>query len=67
MQIDLPEGYGPGMLLGEVFMRHYFTVFSRGDSSAKPSYIGFAKAKVGDEPNKRLKQLTQNPGELFFS
>jgi len=29
MQIDLPEGYGPGMLLGEVFMRHYFTVFSR--------------------------------------
>ncbi|CAD7948646.1 unnamed protein product [Amoebophrya sp. A25] len=29
MEIDLPHGYGPGMLLGEVFMRHYFTVFTR--------------------------------------
>jgi len=29
MQIDLPKQHGPGMLLGEVFMRHYFTVFSR--------------------------------------
>jgi len=66
MQIDLPEGYGPGMLLGEVFMRHYFTVFSRGDTSKDKSYIGFARAKVGAEPNNRLVELTANPGELFL-
>merc|ERR1719345_667416 len=27
MALDVPEKYGPGMLLGEAFMKHFFTVF----------------------------------------
>lgn len=64
------------MLLGEVFMRHYFTAFKREESPkegqsqaerANPgkSYIGFAKAKLGEEPTKRLSQLAGAPGTLF--
>ena len=41
MRIDLPDKYGPGLLFGEVFMRHFFTVFRREetgeDGKAKPA------------------------------
>lgn len=31
MKLDIKrKSYGPAMILGEVFMRHFFTVFSRG-------------------------------------
>ncbi len=69
MQIDLPAKYGPGMLLGEVFMRHYFTTFSRdgynGTRGDGKAYVGFAKAKVGAERNRRLKELTAAPKVEF--
>lgn len=69
MQIDLPDRYGPGMLLGEVFMRHYFTTFSRdgygGSRGDGQSFVGFAKAKVGDEPRNRLVELVSGPKAEF--
>lgn len=50
MSLDVNEKYGPAMLLGEVFMRHFFTVFSRGDGATENAKIGFAPAKTGATP-----------------
>jgi len=51
MQLDIKkQTYGPAMILGEVFMRHFFTVFSRGDGSVEQAKVGFARAKIGAEP-----------------
>jgi len=46
MRLDVNPKYGPAMILGEVFMRHFFTVFSRGDGSDPQAQIGFAHAKA---------------------
>jgi len=58
MKIDIPKKYGPGMLLGEVFMRNYFTVFQRGDGSTSAAQVGFARSKKGLQTNAALKKLT---------
>merc|ERR1719198_1993903 len=50
MALDVNEKYGPAMLLGEVFMRHFFTVFSRGDGHPASAKIGIAPAKIGATP-----------------
>lgn len=50
MALDVNEQYGPAMILGEVFMRHFFTVFSRGDGNAENARVGFAPAKIGAVP-----------------
>jgi len=50
MALDVNEQYGPAMILGEVFMRHFFTVFSRGDGASDNARIGFAPAKIGSTP-----------------
>jgi len=50
MSLDVNEEYGPAMILGEVFMRHFFTVFSRGDGANENAKIGFAPAKIGSTP-----------------
>ncbi|CAJ1424672.1 unnamed protein product [Effrenium voratum] len=50
MKLDIKKGYGPAMILGEVFMRHFFTVFSRGNGELSDAKIGFAKAKAGANP-----------------
>lgn len=49
MEINVKERFGPAMILGELFMRHHFTVFSRGSTDAD-ARIGFAKAKFGAIP-----------------
>merc|ERR1719453_375055 len=59
MKIDIPRKYGPGMILGEVFMRNYFTVFQRGDGSANDAKVGIARAKKGHATNEALRDLTQ--------
>mmetsp|Transcript_27725 Transcript_27725/g.79773 ORF Transcript_27725/g.79773 Transcript_27725/m.79773 type:complete len:966 (+) Transcript_27725:277-3174(+) len=41
MDIDVPEPYAPAYILGDVFMRQYYTVFKR-DS---PPQVGIAKAR----------------------
>mmetsp|Transcript_30741 Transcript_30741/g.56203 ORF Transcript_30741/g.56203 Transcript_30741/m.56203 type:complete len:211 (-) Transcript_30741:85-717(-) len=53
MALDVKPKYGPAMILGEVFMSHFFTVFSRGDGSMKQAKVGFAPAKVGAIPKVR--------------
>eukprot|EP00933_Yihiella_yeosuensis_P052097 TRINITY_DN5008_c0_g2_i3.p1 TRINITY_DN5008_c0_g2~~TRINITY_DN5008_c0_g2_i3.p1 ORF type:complete len:465 (-),score=71.18 TRINITY_DN5008_c0_g2_i3:172-1566(-) len=55
MKLDVRREYGPAMILGEVFMRHWFTVFSRGSGDVKEAKVGFAKAKIGAEP--KVKEL----------
>merc|ERR1719335_1918716 len=58
MKIDIPKKYGPGMILGEVFMRNYFTVFQRGDGTPGNAKIGLARAKKSHETNDALRRLT---------
>merc|ERR1719161_783461 len=43
------ESAGPGMILGETFMKHFFTVFQRG-TDTKQAQVGFAPAKLGAIP-----------------
>eukprot|EP00930_Biecheleria_cincta_P027960 TRINITY_DN1952_c0_g1_i1.p1 TRINITY_DN1952_c0_g1~~TRINITY_DN1952_c0_g1_i1.p1 ORF type:complete len:456 (+),score=67.79 TRINITY_DN1952_c0_g1_i1:80-1447(+) len=50
MKLDVSRQWGPAMLLGEVFMRHFFTVFHRGSGDPKHAKIGFAPAKIGATP-----------------
>merc|ERR1719498_68085 len=59
MKIDIPKKYGPGLILGEVFMRNFFTVFQRGDGSASDAKIGIARSKKGHATNEALRLLTQ--------
>lgn len=47
LHVPIPSGFGPAMLLGELFMRRYFTVFDRGDGTDTNARIGFAKARRG--------------------
>eukprot|EP00929_Paragymnodinium_shiwhaense_P055483 TRINITY_DN27793_c0_g1_i1.p1 TRINITY_DN27793_c0_g1~~TRINITY_DN27793_c0_g1_i1.p1 ORF type:complete len:603 (+),score=155.94 TRINITY_DN27793_c0_g1_i1:195-2003(+) len=54
LKIAVPQGYGPAMLLGELFMRKYFTVFDRGDGSDGSARIGLARAKPGADVNTKL-------------
>jgi len=60
MKIDIPKKYGPGMILGEVFMRNYFTVFQRGDGNPANAKIGLARSKKSHETNDALRKLTAN-------
>ncbi|CAE7481396.1 ctsd [Symbiodinium sp. CCMP2592] len=50
MKLDVKKQYGPALILGEVFMRHFFTVFSRGSGNLSEARVGFAKAKAGATP-----------------
>jgi pepsin A len=59
MKIDIPKKYGPGLILGEVFMRNFFTVFQRGDGSASDAKVGIARAKKGHSTDEALRTLTQ--------
>jgi pepsin A len=56
MKINIPEKHGPAMVLGEVFLRHYFSVFDR--SEGTQGAVGFAPAAHGKEVDQHLKKLT---------
>lgn len=60
MALDVNEQYGPAMILGEVFMRHFFTVFSRGDGNPENAKLGFAPAKIGAMPKVRAAKLSSS-------
>merc|ERR1740121_2778336 len=64
MKIDIPTDHGPAMVLGEVFLRHFFTVFDRGTKSVPEdttnARIGFARAKHGPYVSRHLQALTVN-------
>eukprot|EP00920_Eleutheroschizon_duboscqi_P028840 GHVT01070075.1.p1 GENE.GHVT01070075.1~~GHVT01070075.1.p1 ORF type:complete len:446 (-),score=42.47 GHVT01070075.1:286-1623(-) len=63
MQIDVPSEFGHAYLLGSLaFMRHYFTVFRRGDGHS-PSMVGIAKARTSPESANYLQDvLNGSPG-----
>jgi len=50
MQLQVPKEYGPAIILGEVFMRSFFTVFYRGDGSPGDARVGFATARIPEVP-----------------
>jgi hypothetical protein len=50
MRLDVNRKYGPALILGEVFMRHFFTVFSRGSGKPEEARIGIARAILGARP-----------------
>jgi len=45
MKVGPDPEYGPAMILGELFMQMYFTIFDRGDGSDNGARVGFAKTK----------------------
>jgi len=48
MEIPVPQKYGPAFIFGEVFMRHWYTVFNRATKPGEKSTVGFAVAKHPD-------------------
>jgi len=59
MNINIPSEHGPGMVLGEVFMRYYYTVFERGpDGSDGEATVGLAESKQLPETIEELRKLT---------
>merc|ERR1719487_1368090 len=60
MPLDVNPKYGPAMILGEVFMRHFFTVFSRGAGGDNEARIGLAQSKIGANVKVGLKAVPQD-------
>jgi len=58
MQIDLPAEHGPGMVLGEVFLRHFFAVFDRDTGKNTDAKIAFAESSNKQDALTRLQELT---------
>jgi pepsin A len=58
MQIDVPKLHGPAMLLGEAFLRYYFSVYDRQDGDPRRGRVGLAPAAHGDATLRRLRSLT---------
>lgn len=58
MQIDLPEEHGPGMILGEVFLRHFFAVFDRGSGEDRFAKVALGKSSAQGATATRLHELT---------
>lgn len=56
MPLDVDKEFGPAMLLGEVFMRHFFTVFSRGDGNDANAKLGIALANTDANPKVKSSQ-----------
>jgi len=63
MKLDIKKQYGPAMILGEVFMRHFFTVFSRGEGNLDQAKVGFARAKMGAKP--KINGKTSSASSFF--
>jgi len=60
MKINIPPKHGPAMVLGEVFLRHFYSIFDRGDGREGQARVGFARAAHGNEVVKYLRSLTKH-------
>jgi len=61
MQIAIPAEYGPAMILGELFIRKYFTVFDRGDGGESNAQIGFAPSNENVDVSGLIAELPAMP------
>jgi len=61
MALDVANQFGPAMLLGEVFMRHFFTVFSRGDGNDANAKVGIAPANVNANAKVKTSHGSSSP------
>lgn len=59
MRIDIPPRHGPAMVLGETFLRHYYSVFDCQDGHPKNARAGFAKSKHENTALDQLAHLTR--------
>jgi len=59
MKIDIPKEHGPGLIFGEIFLRHFFAVFDRRSGGSGDSRVGFARAAHGKGVDQHLKDLTK--------
>lgn len=58
MQLDVPSEFGHAYILGSnAFMRHYFTVFRRGNGKDIPSMVGIAPSRHDEEVSKKVKKI----------
>jgi len=46
---EVHKEFGPALLVGELFMRNFFVVFSRGNGDLANARVGVASAKIGAE------------------
>jgi len=65
MRIDIPWQHGPAMVLGEVFLRHYFSIFNRGDSTEDNAQVSFAPAAHSNDAIQELKRMTKSQPGFF--
>jgi len=61
MRIAIPAEYGPAMILGELFIRKYFTVFDRGNGGDGDAKIGFAPSKPSVDVSGLIAELPPLP------
>lgn len=60
MKINIPAKHGPAMVLGEVFLRHFFSVFDRANGHERRARIGLAPATSGQHVERHLKDITKH-------
>jgi len=61
MKINIPPEHSPAMVLGEVFLRHFYSVFDRGTGEQENiGRVGFARAVHNDAALEQLQTLTKN-------
>jgi hypothetical protein len=58
MRINIPKAHGPGMILGEIFLRSFFGVFIRDNGVDADARVAFAKSNHDLETLAHLQQLT---------
>jgi hypothetical protein len=58
MQIDIPPAHGPGIILGEVFLRSFFAVFDRSSGVDTEARVAFAKSNHHPDTLKYLQKIT---------
>jgi len=61
MELNVNNEHGPLMVLGEVFMRNFFTVFDRGDGKPENARIGIAPANTDATPKMQTSSNLPEP------
>merc|ERR1740123_1302287 len=57
MKLNIPKAHGPAMVLGECFLRQYYSVFDRADGEPENARVGFALSEHGAQAKDTLRKL----------